>query len=100
MDGLSGLEKVFEEEFPHAKIQRCQVHVVRNVLAKVPKKLKQEVADDLRPIFDASSRKKSLEFAAVFAAKWEKDLPSAVNCLANPLDACLTSFSFPEDECH
>ncbi len=98
MDGLSGLEKVFEEEFSHAKIQRCQVHVARNVLAKVPRKLKQAVADDLRSIFYASSRKKAEEFAVAFAAKWEKDLPSTVKCLANSLDVCLTFFSFPEEE--
>jgi putative transposase len=98
MDGLSGLEKVFEEEFCRAKIQRCQVHVARNVIAKVPRKLKQEVADDLRSIFYASSRKKADEFAVGFAAKWEKDLPSAVHCLANSLDSCLTFFSFPEEE--
>jgi putative transposase len=41
MDGLAGLEKVFKEEFPNAKVQRCQVHVARNVLAKVPRKLKK-----------------------------------------------------------
>ena len=98
IDGLSGLEKVFEEEFPHAKTQRCQVHVAKNVIAKVPRKLKREVADDLRSIFYASSRKKAEEFAVAFAAKWEKDLPSAVKCLANSLDACLTFFSFPEEE--
>ena len=98
MDGLSGLEKVFEEEFSHAKIQRCQVHGAKNVIAKVPKKLKQAVADDLRSIFYASSRKKTDEFAVSFARKWEKDLPSAVKCLANSLDACLTFFSFPEEE--
>ena len=33
MDGLTGLEKVFQEEFPNAKVQRCQVHLARNVLA-------------------------------------------------------------------
>ena len=98
MDGLSGLEKVFQEEFPHAKIQRCQVHVARNVIAKVPMKLKQAVADDLRSIFYASSRKKADEFAVSFAGKWEKELPSAVKCLANSLNACLTFFSFPEEE--
>ena len=43
MDGLPGLEKVFKEEFPKAKVQRCQVHVARNVLAKVPRKLKKEI---------------------------------------------------------
>ncbi len=98
MDGLSGLEKVFEEEFFHAKIQRCQVHVAKNVIAKVPRKLKREVADDLRSIFYASSRKKAEEFAVTFAAKWEKDLPSAVKCLSNSLDACLTYLAFPEEE--
>jgi len=98
MDGLPGLEKVFEEEFPHAKTQRCQVHVARNVLAKVPKKLKQTVADDLRSIFYASSRKKADEFAVAFQEKWEKELPSAVKSLSNSLDACLTFFSFPEEE--
>ena len=56
------------------------------------------MADDLRSIFYASSRKKADEFAVTFAAKWEKDLPSAVKCLANSLDACLTFFSFPEEE--
>jgi putative transposase len=38
MDGLPGLETVFKEAFPRAKMQRCQVHVARNVFAKVPKK--------------------------------------------------------------
>jgi len=37
MDGLPGLETVFREEFPQAKTQRCQVHVARNILAKIPK---------------------------------------------------------------
>lgn len=41
MDGLAGLEMVFREEFANADVQRCQVHVARNVLAKVPQKLKQ-----------------------------------------------------------
>jgi len=98
MDGITGLEKVFKEEFPNAKVQRCQVHVARNVIAKVPQKLKQTVADDLRSIFYASSRKKADEFAKAFADKWEKELPSAVKSLSNSLDACLTFFSFPEEE--
>ena len=56
------------------------------------------MADDLRSIFYASSRKKADELALAFAAKREKDLPSAVKCLSNSLDACLTFFSFPEEE--
>jgi len=98
MDGLAGLEKVFKEEFPQAQIQRCQVHVARNVLAKVPRKLKKEVADDLRSIFYASSQKKAQEFFDRFKSKWGTDLPSAVACLERSLNSCLTFFHFSEEE--
>lgn len=98
MDGLPGLETVFREEFTHAKVQRCQVHVARNVLAKVPRKLKQAVADDMRSIFYASSKPKALEFFSKFRKRWQKDLPSAVKCLERSINACLTFFNFPEEE--
>jgi putative transposase len=98
MDGLPGLEKVFKEEFPKAKVQRCQVHVARNVLAKVPKKLKKKVADDMRSIFYASSKKKAVEFFDIFKDKWQRDIPSAVKCLGNSIESCLTFFICPEQE--
>jgi len=98
MDGLPGLEKVFADEFPAAKVQRCQVHVARNVLAKVPQKFKEPVADGMRSIFYASSREKAREFFSEFKAKWEAQIPSAVKCLEKSLDACLAFFNCPEEE--
>lgn len=98
MDGLPGLEKVFKEEFPKAVIQRCQVHVARNVLAKVPKKNKKQVADDMRSIFYASSKKKATELFSQFCDKWEVSLPSAVSCLGRSIDSCLAFYDFPEEE--
>jgi len=98
MDGLSGLENVFKEEFPNARVQRCQVHVARNVLAKVPKKLKEVVADDMRSIFYASCKKKALQFFEQFKDRWEKELPSAVATLQRSLESCLSFMHFPDDE--
>ena len=98
MDGLPGLERVFKEEFPKGKVQRCQLHVARNVLAKVPRKLKKRIGDEIRSIFYASTRKKALEFFSRFKARWENELPSAVKCLETSLAACLTYLSFPEPE--
>jgi putative transposase len=98
MDGLPGLETVFKEEFPQARVQRCQVHVARNILAKVPKKFKQEVADDLRSIFYAPSQEKASECFEAFKTKWRKSVPSAVECLERSIDACLTFFNFPSEE--
>jgi superfamily II DNA helicase RecQ len=76
MDGLTGLEKVFEEEF--SRMQRS--NAVRSTLPEMSSQgatsLNQQVADDLRSIFYASSRKKAEEFAISFRdKKWEKDLP-------------------------
>jgi putative transposase len=98
MDGLAGLEKVFKEEFAEAKVQRCQVHVARNVLAKTPKKLKKTIADEIRSIFYASTKQKAMAFFEQFKQRYEKELPSAVKCLETSLDSCLTYLQFPQEE--
>lgn len=98
MDGLPALERVFTEEFPNADTQRCQVHVARNILAKVPQKLKKRVGDEVRSIFYASSKAKALSFFERFKTSWEKEIPSAVKCLENSLESCLTYLQFPEEE--
>ena len=98
MDGLPGLETVFMEAFPHAKIQRCQVHVARNVLAKAPRKLKQTVAADLKAIFYAPSKDDALQRYESFKTTWGREIPSAVRSLERSIHACLTFFDFPQDE--
>lgn len=98
MDGLPALEKIFQEEFKNSKTQRCQVHVARNVLAKVPRSRKQAVADDMRSIFYAASKKKAMEFWDAFRERWEKEIPSAVKCLEQSIDSCLTFFDYPQEE--
>lgn len=98
MDGLPGLEKVFKEEFLNSKIQRCQVHVARNVICKAPRKMKGKVADSLRDIFYASSKKKALEQFEAFIKEYEPTIPSAVKSLKSSIDSCLTFYSFPKEE--
>jgi putative transposase len=97
MDGLSGLMAVFREEFVNAKIQRCQVHVARNVLCKVPKKSKQAVIDHLRDIFYAGTKSKALDNFEKFSLKYQQEIPSAVSCLSKVIEDCLTFYSFPQE---
>jgi putative transposase len=98
MDGLAGLETVFREEFKNAKVQRCQVHLARNVLAKCPHKIKGKVADDMRSIFYARTRKKADAFFKEFQTKWGKEIPSAVKSLETNIQSALSFMSFPEEE--
>jgi len=74
------------------------VHLAHNVLAKVPRKLKKIVANELQSIFYASSKKKAMEFFDQFKVRWEKYTPSAINYLENSLEACLTYLNYPEEQ--
>ena len=94
--GLKGFSR--RHLFPNAKVQRCQISVTRNALAKSPKKLKKAIVDKLRSIFYASSRRKALQFFDQFKARWEKEPPSAIRRLENSFYSCLTFFKFPEEE--
>ncbi len=98
MDGLAGLEKVFKEEFYNAEVQRCQVHLARNILSKVPIKHKKGVADDLRSIFYASSKDKAMEFFKEFRNKHNGNFPSAVKSLSNSIDSSLAFLKFPQED--
>lgn len=98
MGELPSLVKVLQEEFNNAKTQRCQVHIARNVLAKVPRSQKRMITDEMRSIFYAMTKKKSLEFYEAFREKWEKEIPSAAKCLEQSIESCFTFFSFPEEE--
>lgn len=97
MDGLPGLEKVFCEEFAQAGVQRCQVHLARNILCKVPAKLKKQVADDLRSIFYATNKANSKKYFHEFEKKWKSELPSALSCLQRSYASATRFYDFPED---
>ena len=41
---------------------------------------------------------KALDFFKQSKTTWEKEIPSAIKCLENSLDSCLTYLQFPEEE--
>jgi putative transposase len=98
MDGLQGLEKVFCEEFQKAKVQRCIVHVMRNVVTKAPRVLRREVTDCLRDIFYAEKKDTAKDRYDNFVKKYNDIVPSAVASLQRSIESCLTFFDFPEEE--
>lgn len=96
-DGNAGLLRAVGETWPLAGVQRCIAHRLRNVLAKVPKKLQEAVKRELRCIFYAANEAEARQMARRFAEKWGAELPSAVRCLMSCLDSCLTFYRFPEE---
>ncbi len=90
--GLSGVELVITDEhrglanavrrhLPEARRQRCTVHLERNVLTKVPHRLRARVAKQLRSIFDAPSATEAKRRLHDFSSGLGRQGPEALRCL-------------------
>lgn len=55
MDGLTGLPEAIERIYPNAIMQRCIVHIDRNIYSIVPKKDSKEVMHDFKKIYTATN---------------------------------------------
>lgn len=67
----TGMVGSIAEVFPKAKYQRCTVHFYRNVLAKVPKSKRSQVAAMLKAIHAMESREASAAKAESVTAELE-----------------------------
>jgi transposase-like protein len=94
-DGAPGLIRAVEECFPSSLRQRCLVHRMRNISAKI--------ADDVRGAFKAAAQAAynapSQEMASVLrddlVMKYERSCPSAVRCFLEDFDACVAHLRCP-----
>src|SRR5918912_535763 len=89
-DGAPGLIKAIEELWPQADRQRCTVHRLRNLVAKLPdrpelhervKSAYWQALDEASDPVDAEQRLRQL------VAHLEREYPSAAACLADDLPA-------------
>lgn len=95
IDGCPGLGKAVEELLPNSDIQRCTKHRTENVLDKVLKEDRAEVKDSLRKIFYATTYDHAKEAIEMFKRDWGKKYPSALGCLQEDIELCLTYYKYP-----
>ena len=81
---------------PEVRRQRCTVHLQRNVLAKVPHRLRKRVAREVAAVFRAPGLAESKKRLAEITARWHKELPEAVNVLERGFTAATQFYAFPE----
>ena len=63
MDGLTGLPDAVEKIYPQAIMQRCIVHITRNIYSITAKKESKKVIGDFKKIYTANNLEKAkLEF--------------------------------------
>jgi len=96
-DGNPGLRKAAREVFPRAYFQRCLVHKMRNILAKLPKGAVGAIKPLLQQVFYAENQALAHRRARSLIRRFEGRFPSAMECLSKDLEECLTYLQFPRE---
>jgi len=95
IDGCPGLIKAVDEVFPESDKQRCTKHKTENVLDKVLEQDRASVKESVRRVFYASTYEHAKEAVELFKKKWSMKYPSAVECLTDDIESCLTYYKYP-----
>ena len=96
-DAHEGIKAALEAVFPGGAWQRCQFHLQQNAQAYVPKQsMKEEVAADIRAIFNTASLGEAEQKLAKALQKYRKSAPELSNWMEGNLPEGFTVFSLPE----
>ena len=95
-DAHRGLQNAIQKEFLGASWQRCKVHFMRNILAKVSHKEKELFASRLKQIWLQPDRTTALSYCREIIEQYEDVLPDAIAILEEGLEDSIQFYAFPE----
>lgn len=96
-DAHTGLAAARKAVFSGVKWQRCQLHLQQNAQAQISKTcLKEQVASDIRAIFNAPSYEEAKRLLDMFVARYAREQPKLAAWAEENIPEGLTVFSLPE----
>lgn len=95
-DGAPGLIKAVKRVWPRAFRQKCQVHKMRNILAKLPRLMQVKMKGLVQQVFLAPTYAAAVKRGRDLIAKFKDRYPAAMECLERDLEECVTYLRFPE----
>ncbi len=98
IDGNPGLVTALHEQWPGLPIQRCTVHKLRNLEAKAPAHLREELAEDYRRMIYGKDREAIDTARAAFRKKWQRCCPNVVTSLEEAGEDLFTFTAFPPSQ--
>ena len=97
VDGLKGFPEAIETVYPHAIVQLCIVHMVRNSLNYVGWNKRKEVAADLRLVYSAATIDEAEHALADFEDKWNNAYPPIARSWRNHWQRIIPFFDYPPE---
>ncbi len=95
-DSHSGLVQAAAKHFQGSHWQRCQVHLMRNLLGHSSTKLRAEVAAGAKLIFQAADMAEARRRLAEFVERFSKTAPKVVACMEAGFEDAMAVMVLPE----
>ncbi len=97
VDGLKGFPEAIEAVYPQAAVQLCIVHLVRNSLNYVSWKMRKQIADDLKRIYQSATVVEAEQRLAEFEAQWNEAYPPIAQIWRRNWDRIIPFFDYPPE---
>ena len=97
VDGLKGFPEAIEAIFPRTTVQTCVVHLIRHSLKYVPRREREHVARDLKPIYTAVDADAAQHELERFDEKWGARFPVITQAWLNAWEYVIPFLAFPEE---
>jgi putative transposase len=97
VDGLTGFPDAIEAIFPKTTVQTCIVHLLRSSLKYVPRREREQVARDLKPIYTAKDADQAQVELETFDEKWGQRFPVITQAWLNAWEHVTPFLAFPPE---
>ena len=95
-DDHGGLRQAIQKHFQGATWQRCQVHLMRNVLGRCSVRHRLEIIAAVRSIFNSQDKSEARRRLDVFVGTFQKIAPKAVACMEEGFEDAMAVMCLPE----
>jgi putative transposase len=97
VDGLKGFPEAIEAIFPNTTVQTCVVHLIRHSLKYVPRREREQVARDLKPIYTAVDADAAHAALEAFDEKWGQRFPVITQAWLDAWEYVIPFLAFPPE---
>lgn len=97
VDGLTGFKEAIQSTFPHAEVQRCIIHMLRNSFKYVSYKDIKKFASDFKAVYKAPTQDVALAELEQVKEIWGKKYPYAISNWEMNWDVISPFYQFTED---
>ena len=91
-----GMKTALAKTYPQAHFQRCLVHVMRNICAKVRVEDREAIMNEFKQIHQQANKAAAVDVLHAFYAKWDKSYNHVIRNLKDIEPYLLVFYNYPK----